>query len=481
MSRRKLIVVGAGMTGLCTGVFALKEGFDVTILERSSKIGGVSTSWERGGYVFEGGMHWLVGSADVMQPMNRYWKEVGALKANNPVSVKDPVITLMRGGAPRIHLWRDIGRLKMEWIEYAPEDECLIRLFCADLKLMQLFQKLGSGGWRNILKLILLSIPFVARMAVWYSSSTESYSARFRNNDIRALLSHVICSGHNALSLIYTVASYCMGDSGYPEGGSTRMASNMAETFTEGGGVIRYGAQVERIIVEDGCAKGVICNGSRIDADEIVVTSDTLKAVEQFFDFPLKEKWISGMRSNFKPLACMFVGLGIEADLSAYSYSLRLSTDKPVKAGGLEYDCLQLFNYASVKDNSPEGCTTVTVLLYGDTYDYWLVRKMDGTYEREKEETVSRIIAAVEEQIPESRGRVRISNMATPLTYERYSDVTRGAWMSVWKEGVLPPLMPKCKSIRHLRFAGQRTMLSGGLPIALQTGRAAAKAASREV
>lgn len=67
-------------------------------------------------------MHWLVGSSEEMQPLNTFWKEVGALKDNNPVSIKDPVVTLLRVGEEKIHLWRDAVRFGREWSAYAPED-----------------------------------------------------------------------------------------------------------------------------------------------------------------------------------------------------------------------------------------------------------------------------------------------------------------------------------------------------------------------
>ena len=59
----KVIIVGGGIAGLSAGIYALQSGFDVTILEMHTITGGNNTSWRRGGYFFEGGMHWLTGSS----------------------------------------------------------------------------------------------------------------------------------------------------------------------------------------------------------------------------------------------------------------------------------------------------------------------------------------------------------------------------------------------------------------------------------
>ena len=42
---RKVVIVGAGVSGLSAGTYACKAGFDVTILEMGHTPGGISTSW----------------------------------------------------------------------------------------------------------------------------------------------------------------------------------------------------------------------------------------------------------------------------------------------------------------------------------------------------------------------------------------------------------------------------------------------------
>ena len=80
----KVIIVGGGIAGLAAGTYACQSGFETTIFEMNGIPGGNSTSWRRKGYLFEGGMHWLVGSSE-KAPMHKLWLEVGALRENNPV------------------------------------------------------------------------------------------------------------------------------------------------------------------------------------------------------------------------------------------------------------------------------------------------------------------------------------------------------------------------------------------------------------
>lgn len=53
----KPVVIGAGPAGLCTGWNLATDGIDVTILEKTDKIGGLALSFKDGDYIFDLGPH----------------------------------------------------------------------------------------------------------------------------------------------------------------------------------------------------------------------------------------------------------------------------------------------------------------------------------------------------------------------------------------------------------------------------------------
>lgn len=79
----------------------------------------------------------------------------------------------------------------------------------------------------------------------------------FKNEDIRHLLFSVIGLRYNALSFIYTLASFASGDCGFPIGGSLVMAKNMANEFESLGGTIEYNHLVTKVCmtVEEGVVR----------------------------------------------------------------------------------------------------------------------------------------------------------------------------------------------------------------------------------
>lgn len=55
---KKVIVIGSGVAGLSSAACLAKEGFDVTIIEKNSSVGGRARKFEKAGYVFDMGPSW---------------------------------------------------------------------------------------------------------------------------------------------------------------------------------------------------------------------------------------------------------------------------------------------------------------------------------------------------------------------------------------------------------------------------------------
>jgi phytoene desaturase len=56
--KKRVTVLGAGISGLSASAFLAKEGFDVTILEKNTSIGGRARQFHKDGFVFDMGPSW---------------------------------------------------------------------------------------------------------------------------------------------------------------------------------------------------------------------------------------------------------------------------------------------------------------------------------------------------------------------------------------------------------------------------------------
>lgn len=486
---KKVIIVGGGIAGLSAGVYALQSGFDVTILEMHTLPGGNSTSWKRNGYFFEGGLHWLTGSGKD-QPLYKEWCNLGALADDIPVHNRDPFCTFNYKGQ-KICLYRDVNQLEKHFLSVSPQDQKAIQSLCKDI---QKFSKISMPIMdikgvkvkekRSMpLSMLVRMLPVIPRMISLAKMSTSEYAERFEHPAIREILKTVTGTDYNASALLMTLACLASGDGGYPEGGSLSMALRVAKHFEDLGGKIEYGQRVQKILVKNERAVGVIVNHEEISADAVVVTVDTLSAIDHLFDEPLHEPWMEKMRTNTKLAMNTFICLGIETDLSDLPENLVFALDKPFSYADKEVSSLSINNYATFEGYAPKGSTSVTLALLGDTYDYWKNAKAKGTYEQEKKELADTIIEKLSAELPQIKDKVVVWDIATPLTYERYCGTYKGSWMTIMEKGDMRPAAYPSKSgdIAHLYFAGQRLQPPGGLPVAAATGRTAIQYLCRDL
>jgi Phytoene dehydrogenase and related proteins len=118
---KKVLIVGAGISGLVCGTYLAKNGFDVEIYESHSIAGGECTGWERGGFYFDNCIDWLVGSKEG-SPMNRLWRDVGALDGSVKIFFQNEFYEY-REGERSVYFYADPEKLYKHLIEIAPEDK----------------------------------------------------------------------------------------------------------------------------------------------------------------------------------------------------------------------------------------------------------------------------------------------------------------------------------------------------------------------
>ena len=95
------------------------------------------------------------------------------------------------------------------------------------------------------------------------------------------------------------------------------------------------------------------------------------------------------------------------------------------------------------------------------------------TVTKEKQRVADEVLERIADRLPEIAGRVRMIDVATPLTFWRYARSWRGAY-----EGWLPTpktlraLVPKrFPMIEGLHLVGQWVQPGGGVPPTLLSGR----------
>lgn len=70
---KNIVILGAGISGLSTGVYLVKKGYNVTILEKEDHIGGMCASFKHGAFTIDYGPHKIYSQLSGMMP---YFKDI---------------------------------------------------------------------------------------------------------------------------------------------------------------------------------------------------------------------------------------------------------------------------------------------------------------------------------------------------------------------------------------------------------------------
>ena len=520
---QKVIVIGAGVAGLTAAIYARRSGFDVTLIEQHGIVGGMCTSWKRKGYLFEGAVHWLTGSNPKVG-VHQIWKETGALRGDVPVLLQDPFRSVEWDGQI-LNMYRDIDKTVDALAKISPADARLLRRVAGDVRAvcgmqMPVMDVKGVTSERpNRMSpgFMLKMLPALPAMIKYSKISCAELTAKFSHPGIRRLFS-VVPDEYAANSLIFTLATLHIGDGGCPAGGSLPMTRRMSDTFTDMGGTLMLNTRVRRVNVENGRVTGVtLAAGAKatgaqagawagvraeafgkphmagaqtaaqfeadgagdvtLDADAVIVTQDTAAAPDALFDVPPTDAWLLDLRKTVKPAVCTFISIGVRAVLPDGNLP-EWRLDVPIKYAG---ETVNEIGFNSYRRYAPDGGTALTTALLHETYDFWKKAKDEGRYEYEKQALAEQVTRALCKKYPLCEGKIEVADVATPLTYERYTSAYRGSWMSVIEPGdKMKRHTGECESVAGLYFAGHRVMPPGGLPVAAASGRTAAQLVCRQ-
>ena len=482
---KRVVVIGAGIAGLSAAIYAQRSGFDVTLCEQHTIAGGMCTSWRRKGYLFEGAVHWMTGSSPKTE-LYQLWKDTGALDDNVKVYQNDVFHSVEHDGKI-VNLYRDLDKTIKHLAEISPNDEKQLRRLADDVKAfsymeMPVYDIRGvkaQNPQRMKLSSLVKMLPAFPKMGRLTNMSCGKFADQFEHPAIRRLF-RLLTDDYSALSFIATLSTLNMGDGGYPEGGSLAMTDRMVKTFENLGGKLMLNTKVKNVNIDNGIVNSVTLENETIAADAVIVTQETIAAVNQLFDIQLNESWLTEMRKTVKPAVCTFIGIGIRAKIHESPVPAWI-LDEPITYAGRVEKEIYFYNYAKYKGYAPEGCTVLTTAFMGDTYDFWKKARDEGKYEEEKRSLANQICNALCKKFPQTERRIEVIDIATPLTYERYTGAFHGSWMGITGAGDKMKSYPgDCKSVKGLYFAGHRLMAPGGLPVAVFSGRQAAQMVCRQ-
>ncbi|MBN2004625.1 MAG: NAD(P)/FAD-dependent oxidoreductase [Anaerolineae bacterium] len=89
-----VIIVGGGIAGLTATAYLAKAGYTTLLCEKESHCGGLVRSFERNGFVFDGGIRAIENSGIVMPMLRQLGLDIDFVKSQVSVGIEDRVIRL---------------------------------------------------------------------------------------------------------------------------------------------------------------------------------------------------------------------------------------------------------------------------------------------------------------------------------------------------------------------------------------------------
>ena len=472
---KKCVVIGSGLGGLSCGCILAKNGYEVTVLEQGSQIGGCLQCFRRGDSIFDTGMHYI-GSADEGQVLHTILHYLG-VDSNLQLSRLNPTgydIISYQGEHYPLANGRDgfIDRLSEQ--QPGCHDE-LQRYY--DLTTLVA----SSSPMHDLNRHVDLNI-----FAEYQTRSTsEVISSVVKHPVLKEVLAGILPlyageKDRTPFSLHALIFDFYNQSAFRIVGGSSAVADSLARSIRDMGGHVLTRHKASKIVCNDSCATAVqTVNGQQFPADLIVSSihpASTIDLVDSHLLRPAYRRRIQSLRNT---TGSFTVYLKFRKDHVPYMnsnlYYYRSSSVWDWQKNGKEWPQWLLYmHFCHIESNHalPQYAQTGEILTY---MSYDEVRQWSGTsighrgedYEEFKRKKAEAVIKALEEEVPGINDQIEQYYVSTPLTYQDYTGTLEGSIYGVARDvQTLVTGTVNCRtSIPNLLLTGQSTACHGMLGV----------------
>ncbi|CUS40373.1 MULTISPECIES: phytoene desaturase family protein [Thalassolituus] len=447
------IVIGSGIGGLTTAACLSKMGKKVAVFEQHYTAGGFTHSYDRNGYEWDVGVHYIgdVGANHTLSKRLFDYITDGKLKwaplADNydRLFIGDRQINLMAG--PKAFS----DELKRNF----PGEEQAIDTYLDYLaqvakampgitigKILPEFIAGTFNRWQN------KKAPSFVR-----KTTQEVLETLTKNQELIAALTgqwgdNGLPPNESSFIIHALIARHYLYGGYYPIGGASEMAKNIIPVIQQSGGDVFTYADVKQIIIKNGAAVGVeMADGEHIFAPAIISNAGVYNTFGPLLpdNAPSKDYYQEKLTHVRRSMAsvCLYIGIKDTAEnlqlpktnLWIYPGADYAKHVSEFLASPDDHDVpLVYISFPSAKDPSfasrYPGRATIEIVAPGpfEWYSEWKDKpwgKRGDDYEAKKEAYSLRLLEKLYEKLPHLRGKIDYYELSTPLSTDyfcRYSE-----------------------------------------------------------
>ena len=274
---KKIHVIGAGPGGLAAALLLQKQGYDVTLFEKESRVGGRSRRITLGDYHFDLGPTFLMYVEVLKEVFKRAGyeleKELDLIKLDTLYELvfKDQTITLTSDQKKNREIYESVKPgLGLAYEKWLKDQEIKLA------KLKPILQKPFPSVFHFFRKDVLSALPVLHLNKSVYSL-LETY-------DKEPMFIHSLSFQAKYLGMasfqapsIFTILPYLEHETGlyHVKGGLNQINEVMAKLFIKMGGTLKLESPVKEILIENKKVKGVLLeNSETYGCDALVMNAD---------------------------------------------------------------------------------------------------------------------------------------------------------------------------------------------------------------
>jgi diapolycopene oxygenase len=488
----KAAVVGGGLAGCAAAVRLAHAGHEVTVFEKNAHLGGKMNVWEKNGYYFDMGPT-IITKPDVIK---RLFEDVGRnLDDYLELVDLDPQWRAFFHDGSHLDLYTSLHRMSEELARFAPEEVANYLQFLSYCHRMndisdKWFYWKSYGSISDMMKSNPMNLQSLnlARNIDPLSTMHQAIRKHFKDERLAQLFEHFVQYVGSSpfvapaiLCLIpwVQIALGCW----YPMGGTGAIARALTRLCDELGVDVRYETPVERIETQGGKVTGVVPQGGRLEAfDVVVANSDIVRTLEGMLSDASAKTYLHKHEKQLEP-ACSGIVLYLGCrktwpHLKHHDFYFSADSDAEFhdiydkKIPHEDPTCYLAVPSLTDPSVAPKGCTALYVLVHCP----YVTEAFD--WERETARYRDVIIDKLERWgLDGLRDSIEVSHTITPRDLERMYWVNRGAiYGVVTQRGLNSAFKTANRSdiIKGLYWAGGSVNPGPGVPMVLMSGQIAA-------
>jgi len=487
-NNKKVIVVGAGISGLSAASYLAKYGYNVTILEKNNYTGGRIRLHKEAGFSFDMGPSWYW-MPDIFES---FYQDFG-FTTTDFYNLKrlDPSYKIFWEDNTSNNIPASYEELKklFETIEEGSGDK--LDKYLADAKIKY---EIGMGEFverpsLSITEYLEPSLILNSFKLDLLKSISKSISKNFKNKKIRQILEFPVLflgAKPTKTPALYSMMNYADIKLGtwYPMGGMFEIAKAFTKIATDLGVKIELNQPVEKIEFRKDKITHLISNKNKYQVDAVVNCSD-YNHFEQSLLNKEYRKYDEKYWDNriFAP-TCLLFYLGVNKKIDGLEHhNLFFDSDFEIHSKEI-YDVHSwprepLF-YLSATSKSeltaPEGHENLFILIPLSTE----LEESDSIIENYYNLVIERIEKRIGQKLKDNIIYKKVFSRNDFINdYNSFKGNAYGLANTLLQTGFLKPKM-KNEKIRNLYYAGQLTVPGPGLPPSILSGKIAANLLNKE-